>query len=213
MSKVKARAKTTSEPSRDEAAALYLRLIDDPDEQAYCDSVRARFDAAQAGQISQAAQDHLAAMAHSSVSGHRDSPAPIAPDPAQFRYILVENPDGEAPRTRLFRSAESLAERLGALDGADLYVVMTWGEPLLVTRGPQRYLRLPGGTHAVTIPRYKGAPVRVVEWSLLEDAVALEDDGYLGPPALVTPPDAGEQDPRDQDDADDDADDPDDEWT
>ena len=56
---------------------------------------------------------------------------------------------------------------------------------MYVTKGPQRYLELQGGTQKVQIPMFAGGPCRVVDADLL-GKIPVEETGYIGPPELVT---------------------------
>lgn len=95
------------------------------------------------------------------------------------RFALVETTDGEWSKLRVFKTAEGLARRIGALEGTDTVVVPFFGLPLKITRGPQRYLTLPNG-QAVQIPLYDGAPARVIPADLMPE-VPIQEDGFIGP--------------------------------
>ncbi len=104
-------------------------------------------------------------------------------DPIVARYHLVECPDGEMSHVTSLKTAESLARRIGDLEGEDMEVWAFYGIPMLLSRGPQRYLSLPDGEHAITIPR-GGMPIKTVDITLLT-SVKGQEDGYLGPPMLA----------------------------
>lgn len=100
------------------------------------------------------------------------------------RYCLIECPDGGWSTVRMFKNKEDLARRLGRLEGEDMVVWAMFGVPLRLTKGPQRYLLLPDGMTALTIPIIEGGPVKTIEADLL-DQIELQDDGYVGPPELA----------------------------
>lgn len=107
----------------------------------------------------------------------------IKADPKVYRFGLVECADGDAPLVRLFRSAEALVKHVSSLSGDDVFVWAFYGLPLPFTVGPQRYLLLPGGTHAISVPS-SGNPIRKVEVDVL--GLDLDDEVFLGPIELVT---------------------------
>ena len=100
------------------------------------------------------------------------------------RYCLIECPDGDWSMIRMFKSPEGLARRIGQLEGEDTVVWAVFGIPLRITKGPQRYLLLPDGQTALTVPVIEGGPVKQVDADLL-DSLELQDDGYIGPPELA----------------------------
>lgn len=109
----------------------------------------------------------------------------VLPDKEQARYVLVEQADGEIPQIRLFRSAITLAQRIGQLEGTDMFAVPLLGIPLQFTHGPQRHLLLPDGISALTVPVVKTMEVKVVT---AEDALQvsdLQEDFYIGPAVLM----------------------------
>lgn len=108
----------------------------------------------------------------------------IEPDEKLVRYCLVECPDGDWSMVRMFKQPEGLARRIGQLEGEDMVVWAMYGIPLRITKGPQRYLMLPDGQTALTIPVIEGGPVKQVDADLL-DSLELQDDGYIGPPELA----------------------------
>lgn len=126
------------------------------------------------------------------------------------RYAVVECPDGEWAQLRTFKNYEGLARRLQQLEGTDTVVWCFYGVPLSITKGPQRYLELPGGTQKVLIPMFAGGPCRLVDADLL-GKLAVQEDGYIGPPELATAlpveekvkPTGGGDDDDDDDDDDD----------
>ena len=105
-------------------------------------------------------------------------------DVSVVHFGLVESPDGEWLTTRLFTTAEALAKRLGQLEGTDTVVQGFVGLPLHITKGPQRYLLIPGAEKAIMIPMYEGGPCRHVSADVL-DGLELQDDGFLGPKELI----------------------------
>lgn len=119
-------------------------------------------------------------------------PSTVAPETeveaAVARYGVVESTDGEWAKMRVFKTSEGLARRLQQLEGSDTIVWLFFGLPLGLTKGPQRYIMLPGGTQAIQVPLYEGGPCKVVDAELVA-SLATEDNGYLGPPELAeTPP-------------------------
>lgn len=135
-----------------------------------------------------------------------DPPPAAAADVPAARYGLVECPDGEWPRLRLFAAAEELARHLGRLDGSDTIAWCFYGVPLFFTRGPRRYLDLPDG-RKMRVPRSASEPCRVVPAGQAAGR-PVEQSGYLGPPELADvffAPSSGGPDAADE--ADDDADD------
>jgi hypothetical protein len=104
-------------------------------------------------------------------------------DMSVARFGLVEAPDGEWASIKLFKTAEGLARRVGMLEGEDMVVWGFVGFPLQLTRGPQRYLLLPGD-EAVMVPMYEGGPVKRVPADLVE-SLPVQEDGYIGPPELA----------------------------
>jgi hypothetical protein len=99
------------------------------------------------------------------------------------RWGLVESPNGDWAVLRTFKTVEGLARRVGQLNGDDTVVWAFYGVPLALSRGPQRFLLLPGGERAVKIPLADGLPAEVVPASAAVGARP-QDDGFLGPNAL-----------------------------
>ncbi len=99
------------------------------------------------------------------------------------RFGLVECVDGEWPVTRTYKKPETLGRRLCELEGKDAVVSAFYGIPLAITKGPQRYLLLPGGTQAITIPIVEGLPPNIVDAELVRH-LEIEADGFIGPPEL-----------------------------
>lgn len=112
-------------------------------------------------------------------------PLEAAVDNAIPRYGVVESTDGEWAQMRTFKNAEGLARRLQQLEGTDTVVWCFYGVALPVTKGPQRYLDLPGGRQKIQIPMYEGGPCRVVDADLL-GKLPVEEAGFVGPPELAT---------------------------
>jgi hypothetical protein len=105
-------------------------------------------------------------------------------DVGMARYCMVEAVDGEWPTLRMFKTAEALAKRIGAMEGEDAVLWVYFGLPLQFTRGPQRYLLLPDGVTAIQVPMYAGGPCRKVSSDLLSN-LETQDDGFVGPPELT----------------------------
>lgn len=118
------------------------------------------------------------------VSDERIEPVDIEPDTNAARYCLVEGPDGEWSSVRVFKTPEGLARRIGSMEGQDMVVWAFFGIPLRITKGPQRYLLLPDGQQAITIPLYDGGPVQFVDADLLSER-EIQEDGFVGRPELA----------------------------
>lgn len=105
------------------------------------------------------------------------------------RYACVESDNGEFAKLRVFRSADALARYLAAAEGRDTVVWCFYGVPLRFTQGPTRYLFLPDGRTALTIPSSPDQPAIPVP----ADSVTtpIQDDGFLGPPYLAAAPSTG----------------------
>lgn len=103
-------------------------------------------------------------------------------DKAAARYGLVECLEGEWAQVRQFKSPEGLARRIAQLQGQDAVLWAFYGVVLPFTKGPQRFLLLPGET-AVQIPVYEGGPARLVGRDEVGD-VPVEESGYVGPREL-----------------------------
>ena len=118
------------------------------------------------------------------IAGPDEADEAVEPNEKLARYCLIECPDGDWSMVRMFKTPDGLARRIGQLEGEDMVVWAMFGIPLRITKGPQRYLLLPDGMTALTIPVVVGGPVKEVEADLL-DQLELQDDGYLGPPELA----------------------------
>jgi hypothetical protein len=162
---------------------------------------------------------NLSPEAREAVDGlvHAEPTVEERSDQEAVRYCLLECQDGEWPVLRTFKTAEQLARRMGALEGEDMVLVPLFGVPLKFTMGKQRYLYLPDGETAVTVPLVERGPVKVVDASLVGE-LEIQTDGFVGPPALAeTHLDEDDDAPRErvpsygQPDDDDDDDDDDDE--
>jgi hypothetical protein len=140
------------------------------------DAHEAEFLSLRAG-LTRAAREALDGMAASPPS-YQQADARLA------RPCLVEAPDGDWPLLRQFHSLEDLVRRLGQLEGEDVVAWAFFGIPLPFTRGPQRYLALPDGVRAITVPLYEGGPIRAVPLQDVLDTLGVQEDGFLGPPEL-----------------------------
>lgn len=101
------------------------------------------------------------------------------------KYLIIESGDSGWATVRACRGHEAMARRLQELEGTDTVVHCVYGVPLRVSRGPQRYVELPGGRQVVSVPLYDGGPVAV---SPKDDAAFVpQADGFLGPPELSAP--------------------------
>lgn len=104
-------------------------------------------------------------------------------DTESARWHVVETKDGEWPRLRMFRKPADLAAHLQRLEGQDVTVWCFYGLALQITKGPQRYLRLPDGKF-LQIPLYENGPCETVTEESLQ-SVEFEEAGYIGPPELA----------------------------
>lgn len=105
-------------------------------------------------------------------------------DPRTAQFLMIECSDGAWPVMRTCRNAEAAAKRLSELDGTDTVVMVMYGLSMQFTKGPQRYLFLPGRKKAVQVPMYKGGPTKTVTADLLS-SMEIQKDGYLGPDELL----------------------------
>lgn len=126
----------------------------------------------------------LSTAARTALSG---LPEPEPPERAvsrsNARYGLLEAHDGDWPVLKLYKKPEAVARRLAALQGKDVVVSVFFGLPLAITRGPQRYLFLPGGEQAIEIPVVEGLPTRTVPAEQVAE-LPVEESGFFGPPEL-----------------------------
>ena len=104
----------------------------------------------------------------------------VAPNPATFGYWIVECVDGEAPKIKGVKSPTALAKYLSSAEGKDVYVFPFYGTALPVTQGPQRYLYLPDGATAITIPIAKNGRVEEVDNEVLRENAKMQSDYYFG---------------------------------
>lgn len=111
-------------------------------------------------------------------------PPEAAVDLRTAQFFILECTDGAWPVVKTCRSAEALAKRISELEGTDTVVVPLYGLPMQFTKGPQRYLFLPGRKKAIQVPMYKGGPIKTVTADLL-NGMEIQKDGYLGPDELV----------------------------
>lgn len=101
------------------------------------------------------------------------------------RFCLVESENGEWPRLRICNNAEALVKQMAAVEGKDMTVFPFYGIPLRFSKGPQRYLILPDGETALSIPVVEGAKIQRVEAELL--GLEVEPNNFVGPPELADP--------------------------
>lgn len=129
----------------------------------------------------------LPAASREALTGLPTLPPPpeVRLDKAVPKYAVVESPDGEWAQLRTFKNAEGLARRLQQLEGTDTVVWCFYGVGLKLTKGPQRYLELPGGRQLIQVPMYEGGPSQVIDADRLGKLV-VEEAGYIGPPELAT---------------------------
>jgi len=98
--------------------------------------------------------------------GQPPPPDETCPESAR-RFAAVVSENGEFAKLILFKDAEALAKYLGSIEGDDVVVVPFWGVPLRFTVGPQRYLMMPDGMAAMSIPLIPGAKILRVEADLI----------------------------------------------
>lgn len=128
----------------------------------------------------------LPAKARGAVAAATDGPPPPpseVPRPATERFGCVESENGEFARLIMFKDADALAKYLGAAEGDDKVIWCFYGVPLRFTVGPQRYLMLPDGETAVSVPVTPGAKILRVEADLV--GTDFQEDGFVGPPHLA----------------------------
>lgn len=109
----------------------------------------------------------------------------IVPDQLIARYGCVVMAAGEYPVLHLFTTQTALVNFISEKEGQDVAISLFYGLPILMTKGPNRYLVLPGGTQAICIPRNPVKKVQMVDATLL-DSVEIQEDGFLGPEAFIT---------------------------
>ncbi len=107
-----------------------------------------------------------------------------APEVGKPCYGIVESEDGGWATCKLVTNIAALANRLSVLEGLDVVAWVFYGVPLQFTMGPQRYLKLPDGQHAVKLPAYGNGPHEIVDVRDMED-IDIQVDGFLGPPQLA----------------------------
>ena len=103
----------------------------------------------------------------------------VTPNASAFGYWIVECVDGEVPKIKGVKSPTALAKYLSSAEGKDVYVFPFFGIALPVTQGPQRYLYLPDGATALTIPA-KGNGVTEIDSELLRKNTEMQADYYFG---------------------------------
>lgn len=126
----------------------------------------------------------LGPLARQGLEGLSEKPQVEEIDASIAKFHLVECADGEWATVSTFKVPEGMVRRLADLEGQDTNVWAFYGVPLIISRGPQRYVCLPDGKHAMTVPPYAGGPVKIVDITLLT-GIKPQDDGYMGPPELA----------------------------
>ncbi len=108
----------------------------------------------------------------------------------EHHWCLYESPEGEFPRVFVFPSRASLVEAVSKREGKEVAVWVMYGVPLRLTKLTQRpgsqdaydrYLLLPNQM-AVKIA---SGDVQLLEQGKLPSSVEVQDDGWLGDPALT----------------------------
>jgi|688.fasta_scaffold173006_4 hypothetical protein len=110
----------------------------------------------------------------------------VVPNFTSIGYWIVECADGEAPKIKNVRTSVALAKYLSSAEGKDVYVFPFYGVPLPVTKGPQRYVYLPDGATALTVPAVKDGAVTEVDTETLLPVVKMQADYYFGPVEMIT---------------------------
>ncbi len=150
--------------------------------------------------------DRVRAATASLTDGPPPPPDEVCREAAKrFGAVVCEN--GEFAKLIMFRDADALVRYLGEAEGEDKVVWCFHGMPLRFTVGPQRYLMLPDGLTAVSIPVTKGAKILRVEADLI--STDFQEDGFVGPAYLATtdglqtepPPEPGTNKALDDDEA------------
>lgn len=100
------------------------------------------------------------------------------------KYCLVEIPDGDWPRLRVYSTPEAMAKRITNLAGFDVSVWCYYGIPLKVSKGPQRFVELPSGYQLMRIPPFPGVEPTVVNTDEV-DELTWEKRGFVGPSYLA----------------------------
>lgn len=128
--------------------------------------------------------DDLSPAARQLASEINSQPLDLAPkDLPRLRYAAFVVADGELPKVHIFPGLSGLLTFMRRKEGEDVAVWPLWGEILPFSKGPDRYLCLPGGKQAVMVDDAK-----IVE-SLEELELEMEEEGYMGPPSLAVAPD------------------------
>lgn len=103
---------------------------------------------------------------------------------AAKRFGCVESNNGDFATVRLFPDAESLVRYLGSVEGHDKVMWCFHGVPLRFTVGPQRYLFMPDGATAMSVPLTPGLKILRVEADLI--TADIQEDGFVGPAYLAS---------------------------
>lgn len=152
----------------------------------------------------------LGPKAAAAVAAVSDGPPPPPEEvckEAEKRFGAVVSESGEFAQLIMFRDADSLAKYLGAAEGDDKVVWCFHGVPLRFTVGPQRYLMMPDGLTAASVPVTPGAKILRVEADLI--GTDFQEDGFVGPAHLANndglqveaPPEPGTNKALDDDEA------------
>lgn len=104
-------------------------------------------------------------------------------------WCLCEQPDGDFPKVRLFKTSEGLARYMAKLEGEDVSVWPFYGVPLRFTKpdaSGQRFLLLPGEEKALLLAAR--GPVDKIDADLLDledEEKKIQLDGWIGDPCLA----------------------------
>jgi hypothetical protein len=110
--------------------------------------------------------------------------------PVDPKFCLCEIPEGEYPQVRVFMrgGAEALVRYIGSLEGKEVAAWAFLGVPLRLTvvdpKLKRRYLILPGGTHALVVPKTDKEPIETVSVDDLPD-LDMSNEGWLGESAFL----------------------------
>ena len=141
----------------------------------------------------QTLRDGLPGFAREAVDSEAIEPATDADvfaEDARKGWCVVESPEGDFPRIRVFKSLEGLVRYFAKQEGKETSLWPFVGTPMRFTRrsNPKdgadevRYLILPGETEAVAIPQSLREPLSFFSADLVLDGCELEDTGWVGPP-------------------------------
>lgn len=109
----------------------------------------------------------------------------------EHHWCLCEMAEGDFPRVFAFPNVQRLVEAIAKREGDETAVWVMYGVPLQLTQSiphaqreneSTRYLLLPNQLAAVVS---KTEPYRLIEQTLLPDNLELQEEGWLGDPAMM----------------------------